>query len=218
MVAGKSNGKVYAAKRLNKFNLNMDEFIYAFSKLKSMEMMYGIELTLSIGSLSEIQRKVGDSNLNNYVKVISEHPSDTDDIAFRLYNYLWVTTSVNNATEKNDTEKNDVTEKKGLTDTVVKKPKKTIKKKKTKKKAEPVSDSEDIMPRESFTSSSCNKCNYIYDDSDVYECKDSVCNEDQDKHYICGLCADVCEDCKRHVCFGGHMKYGMQTCGECYYD
>jgi len=227
MAAGKSHGKVYAAKRFNKFNLNMDEMLYAFSKLKSIEMMYGVELTISVASISEMQRRIGDSNLNNYIKVASEHPSDTDDIGFRLYNYLWVITSVKNASSL---ETNVVLGEEKITEENIPKKTKRKSRKKTHKTtrkttqkttivpSEPVSDSEDIMPRESLTSNSCNKCNYIYEDDNVYECKDSVCNETEDKHYICEQCADVCEECNKHVCFGGHMKYGMQTCGECYYE
>ena len=215
--AGKSNGNIYAAKRINKFNLNMDDFLHAFSKLKSIEMMYGIELVVSIASVSEMQRKLNDAKLNNYINVTSEHPSDKDEVAFRFYNYLWVTSNplTKDTTKREKTKKKRRSRKKSnLT-----KDKGGATTHKNDTITEPVSDSEDIMPRESFGSNSCKKCNYVYDDSNVYQCKDSVCNENEEskEHYVCEQCSDVCEECNRHVCFGGHMKFGMQTCAECYY-
>ena len=92
LVTGKFNGTIFAAYRLNKFDLNIDDYIYTLSKLKSIEMMYNIEkLTISIGSVSEIQRKF---NAKDIVNVVREHPNDSDEVAFKFYNYIWVTTKI----------------------------------------------------------------------------------------------------------------------------
>lgn len=93
VTSGKVPGFLFAACKINKFNMNIVDFSAALSKLKTTENMYGIELKVAIATVSEMQRVLKFPQLNDkYMKVRSLHPSDTDEIALKCYHYLWVTT------------------------------------------------------------------------------------------------------------------------------
>jgi hypothetical protein len=94
VTTGKVPEFLFAACRINKFNLNIVDFIALMSKLKTIEMMYGIEIKVAVATVFEMQRQLKFSNLNeSYMHVKSTHPNDSDDVALKCYHYLWATTN-----------------------------------------------------------------------------------------------------------------------------
>lgn len=94
VTTGKVPNFLFAACRINKFNLNIVDFIATMSKLKTTEMMYGIQIKVAVATVFEMQRQLGCPDLNEkYMHVKSTHPNDSDDVALRCYHYLWATTS-----------------------------------------------------------------------------------------------------------------------------
>ena len=94
VITGKVPNSLFATCRVNKFNLNIVDWIALMSKLKTAEMMYGIEIKVAAATVFEMQRNLKCPELNEkYIHVKSTHPSDTDDVALRCYHYLWATTT-----------------------------------------------------------------------------------------------------------------------------
>jgi hypothetical protein len=93
VISGKGPDCLFAAHRIMKFNINVIDSIAIFSKLKTIEMLYGIEVKVAIATVPEMQRILNFPELNDqYMHVKSTHPNDTDDIALKCYHYLWATT------------------------------------------------------------------------------------------------------------------------------
>ena len=93
VTTGKVPDNLFAACRVNKLNLNIVDWIALMSKLKTVEMMYSIQLKVAIATVFEMQRHLKFPELNEkYIHVKSSHPSDSDDVALKCYNFLWVTT------------------------------------------------------------------------------------------------------------------------------
>lgn len=93
VTTGKVPEFLFAACRVNKFNLNIVDFTAVMAKLKTVEMMYGIELHVAVATVFEMQHKLKFPELNDvYIHVKSNHPSDSDDVALKRYHFLWATT------------------------------------------------------------------------------------------------------------------------------
>ena len=93
VTTGKVPDHLFSACRINKNNLNIIDWIAMMSKLKTIEMMYSIEFKVAIAPVFEMQRLLKFPDLNDkFMHVKPTHPSDSDDVALRCYNFLWVTT------------------------------------------------------------------------------------------------------------------------------
>ena len=102
-----------------------------------------------MASVSEMQRRLNDNTLRKMINVQSEHPKDTEEVAFRTYNYLWVVTTLNvmryssariaESSEEESSEEESSEEESSEED--------SSEEERSDGGSEPFSDSEDIMPQ-----------------------------------------------------------------------